>query len=576
MIQVKRIIGFCALMSLFCFGLVANSVAQESFEVSVNRNPARQGDQIQLTLTLKNVRQNLKTPEIKGLKFVFGPSTSQSNSWVNGVSTSEIAYTYTYQVVSKSDIEIPALSITVGNKRLQSEPFTLKVVERSQVNNSGGNRILDDVACVIEVSKQNVFIGEPVLVSFKIYNRSNNLDVREYNIPEMTGFWKEQIEMPDPRWEPQIIDGRRYNVANVRSVLLFPQQTGELEISGFNLIGYMRMSFFDGKNVTANANPVRIKVNPLPEPIPAKMLGSFARLSSQYKLSSSNCKTNEAITLDVIFNGDGNLKFIQEPDLKWPGEFEVYDPEVIDRIRITEKGESGSRTFRYVFIPRAEGAYQMPALADQYFNLKTKRYTDLVASPLTLTVERGEGTADFGMSFNSKTDIQVLNQDIRFIQTEWTGNCLPRNRWDNRKAVMSGFLSIGPALLGLAWFTRRRRDEEERNPLGTRRKKARATVRQELKAAKKAMNDPVQFFPALGHGLESYLLAKLGWNSSQNQRSALRDQLLHHAPEVADQWMLLLEKLDMARYAPASAPQTDILYHEAEELVNKTEKTWRA
>ena len=576
MTHLKRIAGLVALVSLFCFGMESHAAAQESFEISVNRNPARQGDQIQLTLTLKNARQSLKTPEINGLKFVFGPSTSQSNSWVNGVSTSEISYTYTYQVVSKSDIEIPSLSVTVGNKKLQSKSFTLKVLERSEVNSTQGQKPMDDVACVIEVSKQNVYIGEPIVVSFKIFNRSNNLDVREFNIPEMTGFWKEQIEMPDPRWEPQIINGTRYNVANVRSVLLFPQQTGDLEISGFNLIGYMRMSFFEGKNVTANADPIRIKVNPLPEPIPQKMFGSFARMSAQYKLSSNSCKSNEAVTLDVIFNGEGNLKFIQEPELKWPGEFEVYDPEVIDRIRITEKGESGSRTFRYVFIPRAEGAYEMPELVDQYFNLKTKSYTDLLAPPLTLIVERGEGPTELGMSFNSKTDIQVLNQDIRFIQTEWKGNCLPRNRWDNRKALMSGLLSIGPALLGLAWFTRRRRDEEEQNPLGTRRKKARATVRQELKAARKAIQDPVQFFPALGSGLESYLLAKLGWSSSQNQRSALKIQLQQHAPEVAEQWMSLLEKLDMARYAPSTAPQPEALYKEAEELVNSTEKNWRA
>ena len=259
------------------------------------------------------------------------------------------------------------------------------------------------------------------MASFKIYNRANNLDVREYNVPEMSGFWTEQIEMEDPRWEPEVVNGRRYNVATVRKVLLFPQKTGAMDIEGFNLIGYKRTGFFDGKNVTAQADPVTIRVKPLPEPIPKGMIGAFNRFRLQLKVSPSECKTNEALTVEFVYSGVGNLKFIQEPDLQWPGEFEVYDPEIIDRIKVSGDGESGSRTFRYVVIPRAPGQYILPSPQGKWFNVRTQAYSSLPKAESKITVESGDALMASGLNYNSKTDIQVLNQDIRFIATEWNG-----------------------------------------------------------------------------------------------------------------------------------------------------------
>ena len=94
-------------------------------------------------------------------------------------------------------------------------------------------------------------------------------------------------------------------------------------------------------------------MKPLPEPIPSDFIGAFGQLQVTPKQTGQACRTNEAITYDLTFSGQGNLKFIQEPSLTWPGEFEVFDPEVIDQIRVNAGGESGSRTFRYVVIPRA-------------------------------------------------------------------------------------------------------------------------------------------------------------------------------------------------------------------------------
>lgn len=571
-LSIRRAVSVLAMLLLFTI-----VTAQEAFDVSVNRNPVRQGEQVALTFSFKNLNQNMQSPKIEGLKFLYGPSTSNSTSWVNGARTSEKSFTYTYLVVSDKDVVVPAYEVSGSKGKLRSKTFTLKVqAGNPPEGNTANTQSYDAVACVIETSKRHVHIGEPIVVSFKILNRTNNLDVRNYNIAETPGFWKETVDTGEPRWEAQIISGQRYNVANVRTMILFPQQTGTLTIDGFDLEGYVRTSFFDGKSIKASADPVKIHVNPLPEPIPNNFLGAFRNLELNSTLSSSKCLTNEALTLELTYSGDGNLKFIQEPKLEWPGEFEVFDAEVIDRIKITNKGESGRRTFRYVVIPRAPGNYELPVPQGDWFNWKSDAYQSLMNDPLPLVVGKNEQAGSGQATFNAKSDIQVLNQDINYIQTEWNGPCLPKAKWDNRNYLMGVLLSFGPMIFGTSIWMRRRRDQDELNPLKARKRRARQQVRSELREAKKRINSPAEFYPALGAGLEQYLLAKFEWNASQLKREAVLSKLKSHAPQWTSAWKELLEELDLARYAPASALSPQELFKKAEQLVNETEKSWNA
>jgi hypothetical protein len=114
----------------------------------------------------------------------------------------------------------------------------------------------------------------------------------------------------------------------------------------------------------------------------------------------------------------------------------------------------------------------------------------------------------------------------------------------------------------------------QKNPSKTRQRKARSTVRNELRAAKKHVNNPELFFPALGNGIEQYLLAKLAWSASQYQREAVLEAIEERAPATANQWKKLLDQLDMARYAPGALPAPREMIALSENLVDQTEKSW--
>ena len=242
---------------------------------------------------------------------------------------------------------------------------------------------------------------------------------------------------------------------------------------------------------------------------------------------------------------------------------------------MNENGESGSRTFRYVVIPRAPGDFTLPMPKGSWFNTKTRSYVDLESKELKLTVAVNTAEGANTVNYNSKTDIQVLNQDINFIHSDWKGPCLPRQRWDNRGQWASGMLAVGPLVLGVSFLLRRRRDEEERNPKGARKRRAGNAVRRELREAKSLINDS-EFYPALGRGLEAYLLSKLEWNASQMQRTNLLNELAMRVPSQTEDWKAMLDTLDMARYAPGQVPAPAELLSTAERLVDATEKEWNA
>ena len=64
--------------------------------------------------------------------------------------------------------------------------------------------------------------------------------------------------------------------------------------------------------------------------------------------------------MEITYKGSGNLKFLREPQLAWPSEFEVFEAEVTDKIALSARGETGSRTFKFVAIPRAPYDYALP------------------------------------------------------------------------------------------------------------------------------------------------------------------------------------------------------------------------
>jgi hypothetical protein len=100
-----------------------------------------------------------------------------------------------------------------------------------------------------------------------------------------------------------------------------------------------------------------------------------------------------------------------------PSDFEVYDPRSTENIQVTDNGVSGSKTVEYLFQPRFEGDYTIPAIPFTFFNPATGSYETRSTREYTLHVEKGTGDQSATvMSSRQREDLQLIGQDIRFIR----------------------------------------------------------------------------------------------------------------------------------------------------------------
>lgn len=89
-------------------------------------------------------------------------------------------------------------------------------------------------------------------------------------------------------------------------------------------------------------------------------------------------------------SGTGNLKLIRDPKVRFPDNFETYDPSVDNSFNVTTNGLNGIRTIEYMAIPRYEGQYTIPPVEFTYFDLNSRSYKTLTSPEYRLEIEKGD------------------------------------------------------------------------------------------------------------------------------------------------------------------------------------------
>ena len=549
-------------------GAGLQSMAQGKAAVLLDRNPVVVGQGFRLTFEFSDANVAMQNPpNIAGLRYINGPSTSTSTQIVNGSMSTKRSYTYTMMASTAGTLRIPSFEFKTQKATLRTEPVNLKVVQRG----SNAARAASPFEAVIEVDKKSVHIGEPVRVQYRIFNRMEAVDVRNYTFPELSGAWKETVDGEDPRWENTIVDGRRVQVATVRTDILYPTRTGPLEISGFHVDAQQRVSFFNTRPVASTADAVSIDVKALPSTPPASSLGSFEQLTVTWKMDGEKEPvTNEAVNLVLEFKGKGNLPLIGAPAVEWPKDLEVFDPEIADRITTDLKGQRGRRTMTYLVIPRSPGRFEVSLPEMAYFDWALDRFVTLDARPVVLEVSGQEGTDGPSFGFNSKTDVTILTRDMRFIRTET--ELKPRSL-----PFYGGFLHMSlwafpPIILVFGAFWRRRKEREESDPGLLRKKKSKAQLKSALAEARSGKGS----FDALGEAAHAYLQGQLGISQSDASMNRYRAALSDQEPAWVEKWMELLTTLDRGRFAPGAPDAADVaeqLGQAAQALERKSTRT---
>ena len=568
------------------------------------------GDQFRLSYTVTTQKvKDFRAPSIKGFDVLMGPSRSQQSNTqiVNGnvTSTSSITFTYILMANNAGEYTIPGASIIADGDQMVSNSVRIKVLPQDQgdsnssssssTHSSSGTGVSNqDLFITASASKTNVYEQEAFVLTYKIYTRESNLQLNNAKLPDFKGFHSQEIEMTtNARWTPEHYQGRNYYTTVYRQFVLFPQQSGKLYIdpAQFQMtVGKPVQSddpfdaFFNGgSNVieikkTISTPKIAINVNPLPAGKPADFSGGVGEFNISSSINNKELKTNDAITIKLVISGTGNLKLISNPEIKFPDDFEVYDPKVDNQVRLTREGLTGNKVIEYLAIPRHAGTYKIPGVSFSYFDIRSKSYKTLKTEEYVINVEKGAGNADQVIAnFTNKEDLKVLGEDIRYIkQNEVT--LQPKGSFFYGSMTYWLFYII-PALAFIIFFIiYRKQAAENANVAKMRTKKANKVATKRMKLAGKLLSENKKdaFYDEVLKALWGYISDKLNIPVSRLSKDNIEEKLRNHGvnEELIKEFLNALNDCEFARFAPGDENQAmDKVYSSSIEVISKMENS---
>ncbi len=413
---------------------------------------------IQFVLNTQGAK-DFTAPDFKGFEVLYGPSTSSQSSFqiINGHTTQSSSITYTFIVLSSTPgtYTLGSASVQVGGNTIKSKPVKINVLpvgqghtgqqgsqrgggqqssqsqQQSAPSSSGGGISSSDLFMTATASRTNIYEQEAVLVTYKLYTLVNITQL-DGKLPTLDGFHIQEIELPHNKQ----LELERYNGRNYRSVVwaqyvLFPQKSGKLEIPSITYEGVVQQvnrnidpidAFFNGMGAVVETKKkiltpkIVLNVSPLPAK-PDGFSGAVGKFEATSSISTTEVTANDAITLKVRVKGVGNMKLIEAPQIDFPKDFDIYDPKVNDKLKLTTSGQAGSKEFEYVVVPRHGGEYKIPAVRFTYFDVEKRKYATIETEEYNIKVKKGSGDNSQSVSYtNQQQDVEQLASDIRFIK----------------------------------------------------------------------------------------------------------------------------------------------------------------
>ena len=575
-------------------------------------NAVVMGETFRLSYTVNthSVR-NFRVGNIVDFDVLSGPnqSSSSSTSIINGVRTSSKTITYTCILRPKREgtFTIPAATVTAEGKQMTSKELTVKVLppdqRAAQSQQSGtqgrgaatsqtGQISNDDLFIVATVNKKKVYEQEAILLTYKIYTTVNLTNVSG-KMPDLKGFHTQEVEMPkgNREFELEHYKGRNYRTIVWSQYVLFPQQSGQLEIPSITFEGTVAQrvqnydpfeAFFNGGSSYVNVQKeirtpkLTIDVSPLPSGKPASYYGGVGSFNISSTVSTTELKENEAVTLKLVISGTGNMKLIKTPEVKFPADFEVYDPKVDNKFSLKAGGLSGNKVIEYLAIPRHGGNYTIPPVEFSYFDVKSGSYKTLTTPEYTLNVAKGSGTSGSApVGYVSKEELRLLGQDIRYIRL---GEAHYHAKGKYFYGTMDYWLwyIIPFAAFVIILVVYRKQAVENANMAKVKTKKASKVATRRLKVAKQKMQqkDKAGFYDEVLKALWGYLGDKLSMPVSELSKDNIAAKLAECqvSEELIKECASLISDCEFARYAPSLSGYADEkVYDKVATLMNRLE-----
>lgn len=567
------------------------------------------GEQFQVSYELSGDGKNFESPDFNGFELVGGPFSSSSSSVqiINGSVTRTNTHTYSFylRAIKEGKYTLPAASITVNKQKVKSSTAEIEVVKDNSVTaGSASNKATvstKDVFLEAVPNKRSAYLGEQIILTYKIYYTIPISNLSISKAPSYSGFWTKDITDNNGVLQQSSVmrNGQEYHVATIQEIVLIPQKTGTLTIDplditciaqirqerqqpkGYdpfeNFFGDIMGSSYTNVKKDMKSQPINIEVKALPaKDKPNSFKGAVGQFTFTSKIDKTEMKSNDAFTVTYTVTGKGNIDLLDIPKPVFPADFEVYDPKITTNIKNNSFGLSGSKKAEYVVIPRSSGKFTLTPTEFTYFDPAKNKYVTLESDKYELKVEKSANEGSSGIIYaGGQEAIKVVGSDINHIMT--IGELQKGDTLLFGSPLYFIIMIAMIAVFAAAFITYKRINKFNQNQVLVRNKKATKIAKKRLQNAYNYLKikDQNHFYEELSQALWGYISDKLNISRSQLSMDTVKEAMSSKCvPEdIVNQFIELLNSCEFARFAPGDpGKKMEDLYQKGIEVITKAEK----
>jgi len=439
-------------------------------EIELGPDEIAQNQSWTIIITVKN--ESLKSysafPDIKGFQKM-GTSSQSQTSIVNGQMSSSQSIIMTYAPTKQGSFVLEPFSMKINDNTITSGGKTIKVVEPTQNNAQdpfqqmfdGGDpfrdffgrkatefvNVKEDAFLALTTSKNQVRVGEGFTATLSFFVSDNNkAPMQFHDLGTQLGkilkkikpsnCWEENFNIENIEGKVVKINDQGYTQYIIYQANFYPLNS---ETVAFPSVSLEMIKFKVAKNPsffgqnrqqdfkTFFSKPKTVIIKELP-PHPLKNSVAVGNYRLEEDISFSNVKTGQSTSYNLTIVGEGNISYIQKPEIVNNNNFDFYEPNIHQSISRQNGQVTGSKAFSYFIVPKEPGDYNLGDYFEWiYFNTVKNRY-DTLRSKIKLHVD-GESKKNQTIQSNDLGSfydrIDIVDNDLRPMSAKsWVNNTI--------------------------------------------------------------------------------------------------------------------------------------------------------
>jgi hypothetical protein len=422
---------------LLILTLVASS--QFVFQTEFKQGAVVVGEPFRIQYLLED-RSDIEfsAPDFNGFRLVNQPEVRIAVTYGTGERKNLRNIIYTLEALKPGKYTIPGAGARVGNQYEKGDNVLVEVISKeeaakrsmqSRFNSSNSEafflapgedpqkKIRKNLFLKVLVDKKDVFVGEPVTATFKLYSRlASRSDIVKN--PGFYGFTvQDVINLEDGQSDIETINGNNFDVHTVRKVQLYPLQEGEYTIDPMEVVTKVDFSKssvnkkpeqeiregvlpddpaspakgIETFTISMSSTSIPITVKPPPaKNKPSDFTGATGNFSISSAFNKGELGKNEQGELILTISGKGNFTQLAAPVIKWPEGLEVFDAQVKDELDHKVSPMKGRRTFHIPFLSGKPGTYSIPSIHFSFFDPDSNGFKTILTQPVLIIVTTRE------------------------------------------------------------------------------------------------------------------------------------------------------------------------------------------